>query len=89
MAITMLIAHPIPTSMPEGLYPNAAQNRPAARLCGPTRNSKAKRGRPPGRRMLCGWGRGEQLTGRRMRAHFTTCPSGQRPPATGTDVGGA
>jgi hypothetical protein len=34
---------------------------------------KVKRGRPAGPRMKCGWGCGEQLTGRKMRVHFTIC----------------
>src|SRR5580658_2832534 len=34
---------------------------------------KVKRGRPAGPRMKCGWGCGEQLTGRNMRVHFTIC----------------
>jgi hypothetical protein len=34
--------------------------------------------RPRTLRMKCGWGCGAQLTGRNMRAHFTTCP--KRPP---------
>ena len=54
-------------------------NRPAAlpqvnSLDGRGRNSKAKRGRPPGRRMLCGWRCGAPLTASHMRTHFTHCP---------------
>jgi hypothetical protein len=37
------------------------------------RNWKAKHGRPPGRRMLCGWRCGSRLTASQMRAHFTIC----------------
>jgi hypothetical protein len=43
-------------------------------------NSKVKRGRPPGPRMKCGRGRGAQLTGHQMRAHFTIYP--ERPTAS-------
>jgi hypothetical protein len=35
------------------------------------RYSKAKRGRPPGQRMLCGWLRGARITASRMRTHFS------------------
>jgi hypothetical protein len=45
------------------------------------RNSKAKRGRPQGRRMKCGWRCGARLTGRQMRAHSATCP--KRPAGSG------
>jgi hypothetical protein len=41
---------------------------------------KVKSGRPAGPQMKCGWGCGEQLTGRNMRAHFTRCP--KRPAAS-------
>ena len=37
-------------------------------------------GRPPARRMQCGWGCGGWLTGQEMRAHFTKCP--KRPVAS-------
>jgi hypothetical protein len=37
------------------------------------RNLNAKRGRPPGRRMLCGWRCGALLTASQMRIHFTKC----------------
>jgi hypothetical protein len=43
-------------------------------------SAPVKRGRPRGPRMKCGWGCGAQLTGRYMRAHFTTCP--KRPEAS-------
>jgi hypothetical protein len=46
------------------------------------KNSNAKRGRPPGRRMPCGWRCGSRLTASQMRAHFTICPKrlgGSRP----------
>jgi hypothetical protein len=45
------------------------------------RNAKVKPGRPPGPRMKCGWGCGDQLTERKVRAHFTLCP--KRPAAPG------
>ncbi len=32
-------------------------------------------GRPPGAAMPCGWGCGEILTARQMRAHFAICPN--------------
>ena len=35
--------------------------------------SKVKRGRPPGPRMLCGWGCGAKLTASQIRGHFTKC----------------
>jgi hypothetical protein len=35
--------------------------------------SKPKRGRPPGRRMLCGWRCGARVTASGMRKHFTLC----------------
>jgi len=38
-----------------------------------SKNGNAKRGRPPGPRMRCGWDCGAQLTGRQVRAHFTIC----------------
>ena len=31
-------------------------------------------GRPRGPRMACGWGCGAELTGHKMRGHFTICP---------------
>jgi hypothetical protein len=34
---------------------------------------RVKRGRPPGRRMLCGWGCCAKLTASRMRRHFAAC----------------
>jgi len=37
----------------------------------------SKRGRPPGRRMRCGWRYGAQLTARNMRTHFTICAKGR------------
>jgi len=37
------------------------------------RNGKAKRGRPPGRRMQCDWRCGARLTASAMRMHFTRC----------------
>ena len=37
------------------------------------RRSKAKRGRPPGRRMPCGWLCGAKLTASQIRGHFTEC----------------
>jgi hypothetical protein len=42
------------------------------------RRSKAKRGRPPGRRMPCGWLCGAKLTASQIRGHFTEC--WRRPP---------
>jgi hypothetical protein len=51
-------------------YPSEAILRPALNLIA----------HPRGPRMKCGWGRGEQLTGRNMRAHFTICPN--RPAAS-------
>lgn len=39
---------------------------------------KVKRGRPPGRRMACGWRCGTQLTASDMRKHFTECPKRPR-----------
>jgi hypothetical protein len=36
-------------------------------------NPQAKRGRPPGRRMLCGWRCGSKLTASGMRSHFVNC----------------
>jgi hypothetical protein len=45
----------------------------AERGDGRLRNSKVKRGRPRAPLMKCGWGCGEQLTRRNMRAHFTIC----------------
>src|SRR5580658_4362311 len=41
----------------------------------------AKRGRPQGPRMKCGWGCGEQLTGRQMRA-LHLCAKRRQPPST-------
>ena len=58
----------------------AAKSDYGGRLRRPLRNgterSKAKRGRPPGRRMPCGWGCGSQLTASHMRTHFTDCRNG-------------
>jgi hypothetical protein len=48
------------------------------------RNLQAKRGRPPGGRMLCGWRCGARLTAGQMRPHFTICPQRRQPPATWT-----
>jgi len=42
--------------------------------------AESKRGRQPGRRMLCGWRCGAEHTGYQMRAHFTLCPN--RPAAS-------
>ena len=39
----------------------------------PERRPGAKRGRPPGRRMPCGWLCGAELTASQMRTHFTRC----------------
>jgi hypothetical protein len=50
---------------------------------------KVKRGRPAGPRMRCGWGCGEQLAGRNMRAHFTICARWRQPLTTWSDDGGA
>src|SRR5580698_1178476 len=52
------------------------------------RNSKVKRGRPPGPRMKCGWGCGTRLTASQMRAHFTVCPSRPASDHWCTDEGG-
>jgi hypothetical protein len=43
--------------------------------CEPMKGAKAKRGRPPGPRMLCGWGCGLQLTATQIRGHFAECPN--------------
>lgn len=48
-----------------------AQSGPASRKPG---TSKIKRGRPPGRRMPCGWRCGARLTASELRRHFTKCP---------------
>ncbi len=39
----------------------------------PDRRQQAKRGRPTGRRMPCGWLCGAELTASQMRTHFTRC----------------
>jgi hypothetical protein len=31
-------------------------------------------GRPPGKKMPCGWGCGAELTASEIRGHFTSCP---------------
>ena len=43
------------------------------------KNSKAKRGRPPGLRMQCGWRCCAKLTASRMRKHFTACSNRPKP----------
>jgi len=56
--------------------PNMREAAGSLPSMGPTRGSlKVKRGRPPGRWMLCGWGCGGWLTSHVMRAHFTRCPN--------------
>jgi hypothetical protein len=46
----------------------------------------AKRGRPSGRRILCGWRSGARLTASQMPAHFTICP--KRPAGSDVDRAG-
>src|SRR6202041_1151174 len=64
-----------PTRHQMGPHFTISPNRPAASEHQNRRgkNSKVKRGRPPGPRMLCGWRHDDEITASRMRAHFTAC----------------
>jgi hypothetical protein len=55
-----------------GPRPKRGRSSPPPQKC--TTNLRTAPGRPPGRRMACGWACGAQLTATQMRRHFNTCP---------------